>query len=56
MILKLFYWQKLKKKKIKELPVCWKHVPNSKLNILKHPILMLIGIFILKFRYIKNIY
>ena len=47
---------KIKKKKIKELPVCWKHVPNSKLNILKHPILMLIGIFILKFRYIKNIY
>jgi dolichyl-phosphate beta-glucosyltransferase len=41
------------KKKIKELPVKWKHVPNSKINILIHPILMLIGIFILKFRYFK---
>lgn len=47
----IFLIAKLKKIRIKELPVTWKHVSNSKLNLFKDPISMLIGIFTIKYRY-----
>ncbi len=37
--------------KIKELPVEWKHKGNSKVNIILDPIKMLLGIFVMRFRY-----
>ena len=43
---------KKKRTKIKELPVKWKHKNNSRLNIFIDPIKMLIGIFLIKFRYL----
>ena len=36
--------------RIKELPVKWVHKNNSSLNILREPIKMFLGIFLLKFR------
>ena len=38
--------------KIKELPVKWKHKDNSKVNVFLDPIKMLIGILIIRFRYL----
>ena len=36
--------------KIKELPVFWKHINQSKLNLIKDSLKMLIGIFRLSFK------
>ena len=38
---------------IMELPIRWVHMPGSKLNIFSDPIKMLMGMFILKFRYLR---
>ena len=43
---------KLKNIEIKELPVKWIHKHNSKINVFLDPIKMLIGILIMKIRYI----
>ena len=36
---------------IKELPIKWTHIPNSKLNLFKDSIKMFIGIFRLKIKF-----
>ena len=36
---------------ISELPVKWKHIDNSRLNIFWDPIKMLIGILFMRFRF-----
>ena len=43
----------LKKRKflIRELPIKWKHIDNSRLNIFWDPIKMLFGILFMKFRF-----
>ena len=42
---------KSKNIEIKELPVKWKHKKNSSLNIFTAPVKMLLGIFLIRFRY-----
>ena len=44
---------KSKNIEIKELPVKWKNKKNSSLNIFLDPIKMLLGIFLIRFRYFK---
>ena len=39
------------KNTIKELPIKWTHIPNSKLNLFKDSIKMFIGVFRLKIKF-----
>ena len=50
--LEIVLFLKSKNIKINELPVKWIHKNNSQLNIFWDPIKMLIGIFIIRFRYL----